>query len=154
MPDTIPPRGRFFEDLPPGTTVVTPGRTVTETDLVNFAGLSGDYNQIHINAEYARQGPFGQRVVYGLLGLSMATGLLAQLGFIAETALAFRDLTWKFSLPIFIGDTIHVKATVREARLIPRLKAGMVTLAVEIINQNGDTVQSGAWNVLIAVKPQ
>ena len=121
MTDTYTPRGHFFEDLSVGTTVISPGRTVTETDLMTFAGLSGDFNQVHVNAEYARKGPFGQRVVYGLLGMAFATGLLSQIGFIAETAVAWRDLTWKFSRPIFIGDTIHARAAVTETKPFPRL---------------------------------
>ena len=106
MPDTFVPRGRYFEEFQVGDVVVSAGRTITEADIVAFAGLSGDYTQIHTDAEFSRQGMFGQRVAHGLLLLSIASGLTARLGLIEGTALAFRELTWKFSLPLFIGDSI------------------------------------------------
>ena len=133
-----------------GDAVVSAGRTITEADIVNFAGVAGDSTQIHLNAERARQGPFGQRVAHGMLGLSAATGLLAQLRFIEETILAFRELTWKFSLPIFIGDTIHAQAEVAELKALPRLGGGLVSFTVLLINQGDQFVQSGKWVLLIA----
>jgi 3-hydroxybutyryl-CoA dehydratase len=150
MPETFKPRGRYFEEFEIGEVVVSAGRTITEADIVNFAGVSGDFTQIHTDAEYARQGAFGQRVAHGLLGLAIATGLTAQLGLIEGTVLAFRELTWKFSLPIFIGDTIHVKATVAERKAIRRLGGGAVTLDVQVINQDEKVVQRGKWVVLMA----
>ena len=154
MPDTYVPRGRFFEEFQVGDVVVSVGRTITETDIVAFAGLSGDYTQIHTDAEYSRQGMFGQRVAHGLLLLSIASGLTAQLGIIEGTALAFRELTWKFSLPVFIGDTIHIKATVSELKALRRLGGGAVTLDVKVLNQEDKVVQRGEWVVLIASRPE
>lgn len=84
----------------------------------------------------------------------MATGLSAQLGFIEGTVLAFRELTWKFSLPTFIGDTIHVRATVAQLKPMRRLGGGSVTLDVQVINQEAKVVQRGQWVVLIASKPE
>ncbi len=147
------PRGRYFEEFEMGGTVVSAGRTITETDIVNFAGLAGDYTQIHTDAEYAREGVFGQRVAHGLLGLAVVSGSLAQLGFIEGTVLAFRELTWKFSQPIFIGDTIHTTATVSELKAMPRLGGGAVTFDLRVINQEDKVVQRGKWVVLIASKP-
>lgn len=154
MPETFVPRGRYFEEYQLGDAVVSAGRTITEADVVAFAGLSGDYTQIHTDAEFARQGMFGQRVVHGLLGLSIASGLAAQRGFIEGTVLAFRELTWKFSLPIFIGDTIHVKATAAKLKAMRRLGGGAVTFNVQVINQEDKVVQRGEWVVLIASKPE
>ena len=88
-----------------------------------------------------------------MLGLSAATGLLAQLRFIEETILAFRELTWKFSLPIFIGDTIHAQAEVAELKALPRLGGGLVSFTVLLINQGDQIVQSGKWVLLIASRP-
>lgn len=153
MPETFQPRGRYFEEFHIGDVVVSAGRTITEADVVAFAGLSGDFTQLHVDAEYARDTMFGQRVAHGLLALSIATGLTTRLGFIEGTVLAFRELTWKFSLPIFFGDTIHVKATVAELKAMPRLGGGAVTLDVQIINQDGKAVQRGQWVVLMASKP-
>ena len=149
------PRGRYFEEFTVGDQIVTTARTVTEADIVAFAGLSGDFNQIHVDAEFARDTPFGARVAHGLLGLSIASGLAVQTGFMEQTVLAFRQVDeWKFSAPIFIGDTIHVKLEVVEAKAIPRLGGGSLGLTMEVKNQKGETVQRGKWTVLIRGKPK
>jgi len=109
----------LFREFQVGDIVVTAGRTITEADVVMFAGLTGDYNQLHTDAEFRTQSMFGQRVAHGLLGLSIALGMATRLGFIEGTVLAFRELTWKFSLPILIGDTIHVKAPSLRSRRCP-----------------------------------
>jgi acyl dehydratase len=142
--------GLYFEEFEAGQSITSPGRTITETDVVNFAALSGDWNAMHTDAEYAAKHPFGQRVAHGLLGLSVASGLAMRLGILEETALAFREMgSWKFSLPIFIGDTIRVQATVTETKAMPRLGGGLVTLKVEILNQDDKVVQRGSWGVLV-----
>jgi 3-hydroxybutyryl-CoA dehydratase len=153
MPASFIPRGRYFEEFEIGDSVVSAGRTITETDVVMFAGLAGDYNQIHTDADYASQGMFGQRVAHGLLGLAVASGLANQRGFIEGTVLAFRELTWKFSLPIFFGDTIHVAATVAKLKPMRRLGGGAITFDVQVINQEDKVVQRGEWVVLVASKP-
>jgi len=142
--------GLYFEEFQPGQSVVSPGRTVTEADVVAFAALSGDWNTMHTDAEYARTSMFGQRVAHGLLGLSIASGLAIRLGFLEGTTLAFRELgEWKFSLPIFLGDTIRVRATVAELKPMPRLGGGLVTFKVELLNQADKVVQRGTWSVLV-----
>jgi acyl dehydratase len=153
MADTYVARGKHFEEFSQGDIAVSAGRTITEADIVNFAGVSGDYTQIHTNAEFARQSFFGQRVAHGVLLMAIATGLLAQLGFIEGTVLAFREITWKFRLPVFIGDTIHVQAAVANLKAMKRLGGGAVTFDVQVINQGGEVVQSGQWIVLIASQP-
>jgi acyl dehydratase len=147
------PRGRYFEEFEVGEVVVSAGRTITETDVVTFAGLSGDYNQLHTDAEYAQGTMFGRRVAHGLLVLSIASGMAAQLGFIEGTVIAFRELTWKFSRPVFIGDTVHFQAKVTELKPLPRLGGGSVILQASVINQGGETVARGTWNALIASSP-
>jgi len=146
------PRGMYFEEFEVGYEIVSAARTITETDIVNFAALTGDWTQIHVNAEYAKGTIFGQRVAHGLMGLSIAAGLGAQLGFIEETVLAFRGLEWKFSAPIFIGDTIHLKAKVREKKELKKLGGGSVTFEMRLFNQEGKTVQKGKWEVLMKSK--
>ena len=153
MNDTFEPRGLYFENFQVDDTFISAGRTITEADIVNFAGLSGDFTPLHTDSEYARQGSFGQRVAHGLLGLVIASGLLVQRGFIEGTIQAFRELQWKFSKPILIGDTIHAKAVVMSCRALKRLGGGVVTLGVELINQHKMTVQSGRWMVLISSHP-
>jgi acyl dehydratase len=144
------PKGLYFEEYEVGQSITSQGRTVTEADVVSFAALSGDWNPMHSDAEFAAQHPFGQRVAHGLLGLSIASGLAVRLGFLEETALAFREISeWKFSLPIYLGDTIHVRATVTETKPMPRLGGGLVRLKVEILNQDDKVIQRGTWGVLV-----
>ena len=76
--------GLFFEEFVSGDAITSVGRTVTETDIVNFAALSGDWNLIHTDAEYSRQSLFGERVAHGLLVLSIASGLAVRLGFMED----------------------------------------------------------------------
>ena len=142
-------RGMYFEEFEVGLEIHTGARTITETDLVNFAGLSGDFNFIHTNADAAKDTPFGQRVAHGMLVASIATGLAVQQGFIDGTTLAFRDLTWKFTKPVFIGDTIHVQIKVTETKLMARLSGGIVTFDARVVNQNGEVVHKGEWRMLI-----
>lgn len=148
------PRGMYFEEFEVGIEVVSPGRTITEADVVAFAGVSGDYNQLHTDEEFAKGLMFGQRIAHGMLVLSIATGLAARLGFIEGTALAFRELTWKFSQPVFFGDTIYMKATCKETKPMPRLGGGVVKFDVRVANQDGKTVQRGEWQLLMASRPQ
>jgi len=142
----------YFEEFEVGSEMTSVGRTITEADVVSFAGLSGDYTQLHTDEEHAKASLFGKRVAHGVLVLSIATGLAVRLGFIEGTALAFRELTWKFSQPVFFGDTIHVKARVKELKPMPRLGGGSVIFDVWVINQDGKTVQKGEWNMLVASK--
>src|SRR5258708_2265267 len=155
MPLPSAQRGMFFEEFAVGQKVRTAGRTVTETDIVSFAGLSGDFNQIHVDAAYAKMGPFGQRVAHGLCVLSIASGLAVQTGLMDRTGLAFRGIMeWKFSLPVFIGDTVHVDMEVLETRPIPRLSAGAVVISLDVINQDGKSVQKGKWSVIMMSQPK
>ena len=90
MTESTRPRGYYFEEIEIGYTVETAPRTITEADVVLFAGLSGDYTQLHTDEEYAKDSLFGKRVAHGVLVLSITTGLAVRLGFIEGTALAFR----------------------------------------------------------------
>jgi 3-hydroxybutyryl-CoA dehydratase len=143
------PRGLYFEEFEEGVQMVTPGRTITETDIQLFAGLTGDYTQIHTNVEYCKDTVFGQRIAHGLLGLSIASGLAARLGFIEGTAVALREVSWKFTLPIFIGDTIHLNVVVSHKKAMGRLGMGLITFDVSLINQKDEVVQKGQWKALI-----
>ena len=146
---SISARGMYFEEFEVGLEIETAARTITETDIVNFAGLSGDFNFIHTNAEAARDTPFGQRVAHGMLVASIATGLAVQQGFIDGTTLAFRELEWKFTKPVFIGDTVHVQIKVTETKAMARLGGGLVVFEARVINQGGDLVHKGVMKMLI-----
>ena len=148
-------RGLYFEEFEVGQCVTSRGRTVTEADVVGFAGLSGDWSSIHSDAVAAAQQPFGRRIAHGLLVLAIANGLAVRLGFLEETVLAFRGLQdWKFSLPVYLGDTIRTRLTVSETKAVARLGGGMVTLQVEVLNQEDKVVQQGSWSVLVKGQPK
>jgi len=148
-------RGLFFEEFSVGQIFYSSARTITESDIVQFAGLSGDYNQIHTDAEFSKTTPFGQRVAHGLLVTSIASGLIAISGFIEGTVLAFREIkNWKFTKPTFIGDTIHVITEVVETKPLPRLGGGSVVIKLAVKNQNNETVMRGKWTTLMASNPE
>jgi acyl dehydratase len=148
------PRGLYFEEFSAGQKIVSAGRTVTESDIVSFAGLSGDYTQLHTDAEFSKTTPFGKRVAHGILGLSIASGLAIQTGVLEGTVMAFREINeWKFIKPIFIGDTIHVVMEVKEAKAIPRIGGGSIVIVLDVVNQTGETVMKGSWTALVASRP-
>jgi len=147
--------GKYFEEFEVGMNFLSPGRTVTETDIVNFAGLSGDYTQIHTDVEFSKSTPVGQRVAHGLLGLSIASGLAVRTGVLEGTVIAFREINeWKFIKPIFIGDTVRVSLSVLETKELRRMGGGAVNIELRLLNQNDDTVMKGIWKVLVASKPE
>ncbi len=147
------PRGMYFEDFQVGEEVVTQGRTITEADIVNFAGVSGDFNAIHTDAEYAKTSLVGERVAHGLLGLSVASGLGMQLGFLDGTVILFTGLEWKFKNPIKIGDTIHMVASPKRTRAMKSMGGGFVFLQAQVLNQGGEVVQEGEWTLLMKSRP-
>ena len=147
--------GLYFEEFSVGQKIETVGRTVSEGDIFNFAGLTGDFNQIHTNAAFASKTQFGQRIAHGLLGLSIATGLIMQTGFLEGTVLAFREISeWKFVKPFFIGDTISAELTITETKALPRIGGGAVIAALVVKNQNDEPCQRGSLNLLMLSKPK
>jgi len=149
------PRGLYFDEFEAGQRIITAARTITEGDVVSFAGLTGDFNQIHIDAEFSQNSPFGQRVAHGLLVLSISMGLVVQTGVMEGTVLAFREIQeWKFSKPVFLGDTLHVELIVLETKEIPRLGGGSVLIEAKVINQRAEIVNKGVWNALLASRPK
>lgn len=148
------PRGLYFEEFQPGMTIVTAGRTITEADIVHFAGLSGDFNQMHVDDAYSKTTAFGQRVAHGLLVTSIVSGLAVQTGVMEGTVIAFREiLEWKFARPVFIGDTIHGVLTVGETKAMRRIGGGAVSIGIDVLNQNDEVVMKGVWVVLISFRP-
>ena len=146
-------RGRYFEEFEVGYTIETPARTVTESDVMRFAALSGDYNQLHTDAEYAKETRFGERIAHGLLGLSIVSGLSSRMGFGEGTVEAFTSLEWKFRGPITFGDTIRARFQVKRKKKMARLGGGFVVFDVVVLNQKDETVQKGTWTLLIKSAP-
>jgi acyl dehydratase len=144
----VGPSALFFEDLVEGREWVTPRRTITETDIVMFAGMTGDFNPVHTDEEFARTTPFGGRVLHGPAVFAIATGLEFRLGIKEGTALAFLGMEWNLKAPVRIGDTIHVFQKVQSARPTRNPERGIVNFWVEVRNQDGDVCQEGVWKVM------
>ena len=142
----------YFEDVKVGDEYVSPGRTVTEADVVIFAGLSGDYNVLHTDAEHMKSSLFGERIAHGLLGLSMQQGLLDRV-VTAQVTGPLAAVKWKFKGPIKIGDTIHVEARVTDKRDGERPGWGVVTVSRRVVNQRGEVVQEGETDQLVGRRP-
>ena len=148
------PKGLFFEEFEVGQKLTTRGRTITESDIVQFGSLTGDFNPMHFDDAYMQGHMLGQRVAHGLLTVSYAAGQAFQLGFMEQTVLSFRSMEMKFSVPVYIGDTVHVEIEVKETKPAKRLGGGLVTLGIRIINQDDKAVQKGTWVVLVASQPE
>ena len=146
--------GLYFEEFAVGQKIVSVGRTVTEDNIMTFAGLTGDYNQIHTDAEFARGTQFGQRIAHGLLGMSIAVGLLMRTGVLEGTVMAFREIVeWKFIKPVFIGDTLRVEMEVKDLKAMPRVGGGLAMVGMDVKNQKNESLMRGTLAVLVASKP-
>src|ERR1700693_4370352 len=141
--------GKYFEDFLVGEESTTAGRTVTETDIVSFAGITGDWNEKHTNKELAEHDPSKQRIAHGALVFSIGTGLSVRMGQTADTVIAFYGLDrLRFVKPTFIGDTIRVRQKVEE-KSERDAKSGIVTMLNEVINQRDEVVVSYTAKVLL-----
>jgi 3-hydroxybutyryl-CoA dehydratase len=137
-----------FEDLSPGDEWESPGRTVTESDVVAFAGLSGDFNPIHVDHHSSRSNAFGRPVAHGLLGVAIASGLASHAPHVATIAfLAIEE--WKFLQPIAFGDTVRVLTRVESVQPKGRGRRALVTWNRRLVNQDGVTVQEGTTRTLV-----
>ena len=144
----------YLEDFKVGQSYTSPARTITEADVVAFSGLSGDYNPIHTDAEFAGKSHFKQRIAHGMLGLSILTGLGSRSGILDGSAIAFLGIEeWKFAGPILFGDTVHVRMTVIDVRPSSKPGAGVLKRRMELVNQKDQVVQSGTFVTLVRAKP-
>lgn len=153
---SAPRLGYRYEDLHVGLQFRSPGRTITEADVVNFAGMTGDYSELHTSEVYGRASQFGRRVAHGMLGLAFAHGLMwPRTGELRETAIAFLGINdWKFVGPIFIGDTIFVNYQLVELRdSKSRPTQAIAHFEVELVNQDGTVLQKGRKALLVSKVP-
>ena len=138
----------FFDDVEIDQEWTSLGRTVTETDIINFAGLSGDFNPVHIDREFAKTTPFRRPIAHGLLVWSMASGLALYAP--PMRTLAFMNVReWHFLEPVFIGDTITMRSRVVEKEVRSRGRRGVIAWRRQIVNQNGKAVQEGITLTLV-----
>jgi len=145
--------GLFFEDFEIGQEFTSAARTITETDVVMFAALTGDYNSLHTDVEYAKTTQFGQRLAHGLLGLSIVSGLMMRSQIFEGTILVFLSVdNWRFTAPIFIGDTVHFKMKIAQKKETSKADRGIIIREVSLINQRGEVVQQGQMTVMVRRK--
>jgi acyl dehydratase len=147
MPNRL--RGRTFEEFVIDEEIVSGTRTVTEADVVDFAGLSGDFQPEHMNEEYAKKGPMGARIAHGLLVLSMATGLLNQTGAFEGTSVAILEVTARFAKAVKFGDTIRAIQKIVGKRETSKLDRGVLTTRITVLNQNDQTILEADLVILL-----
>ena len=142
---------KYYEDYKVGQYEESQGRTVTEADVVNFSNLSWDHKALHTDKEYAKQNtPFGRRVAHGMLGLMIASGLIAGMELFKDIAVfAFTKFTWEFKRPIFIGDTLRARVEIIEKEDIPGKDRGIIRMDRKAINQKDKVVQEGVSEMIV-----
>jgi len=146
----------YVEDLPLEKTFVTSGRTITEADVIAFAGLSGDFNSLHVDETFAASTPFGGRIAHGLLVLSIASGLSTRLPVLVAlqpSLLGMTEVTCRWLAPVRIGDTVRVELTFTAAQLTRSGTRGRVTERRVVLNQDDVTVLDSQWTLLVATRP-
>ena len=145
--------GRFLEEFEPGFTLTTPGRTITESDLATFAGLTGDFTELHTNEEFARATTFGRRIAHGALVFSISIGLTTRTNLVDDTIVAFSRVdNLRFTRPVFIGDTIRVMKRVIE--VVPKLREnGLIAFDTRVVNQRREVVLAYIDRLLVKRRP-
>ncbi|WP_138444875.1 MaoC/PaaZ C-terminal domain-containing protein [Sinomonas susongensis] len=144
----------YLDDLRAGQTFVTPGRTITEADVMSFAAWTNDNNQVHTDAEFAKHTRYGQRIVHGMLGASLCLGLIARTGVFEGSAVALLGIDqWQFTAPVFIGDTLTCTVEILSTRPTSSGQYGIVERQLTLRNQHGETVQTGRMDVMVTTGP-
>lgn len=147
-------RGLWFEDLQPGFSIHSPRRTITEADIALFAGLSGDFNPLHVDETAARRTTFRGRIAHGLLVQSVASGLINQTGAFHGTLTALTEMRIRYLSPVRAGDTIGVILTVKAVDPEPSVKRGRVEFDAVVTNQAGESVIDGSWTIIAKRRPR
>jgi acyl dehydratase len=143
------PRGRTFDELNIGDEVVTFGRTITETDVVNFAGISGDFHPEHTNEEYGRKSPLHGRIAHGLLVTAISTGMVNQTGITEGTTIAVLEMKQRFLKPVRFGDTIKAIFKIVDKRDTKKTDRGIVFAGLTVINQIEEIVLEGEIVIML-----
>lgn len=141
--------GLKFSEFKIGDCFESQARTVTESDVATFAGLSGDFNPLHTDAEFGKGTPFGERIAHGMLIQSMATGMANWTGVFEGTTLALLEQVIRYKAPVMFGDTIHLELEVLEKKETSKPEKGVISVAARVVNQNNEIVQDGEWTLLM-----
>jgi acyl dehydratase len=148
------PASWSFEDFRPGQVFLSQARTITEADVVTFAGWSWDTNPVHTDAETARHGRFGERIAHGVLGLSVAMGLASRIGVFESCSIALLGIDdWRFRRPLLIGDTVRCRVEILDARPTSRGGAGILRRRFTLLDQRDEVVQDGEIPLLVSLRP-
>ena len=142
-------RGLNFDDFKEGDTFVSQARTVTEADVVNFAGLSGDFNPLHTDAVFVAGTPVGERVAHGMLVAAMATGMANWTGVFEGTTLALMEQVIRYKGMVKLGDTVHLELSVAQTKPTSKPDRGVVTFDARVLNQEEQVVQEGQWVLMM-----
>ncbi len=141
--------GLTFDQFEVGARYRSAARTVTEADVVAFAGLSGDFNPLHTDAEFARATPFGERIAHGMLIAAMATGMANWTGIFEGTTLALMEQVIRYKGAVRFGDTIHLELEVVEKKPTSKSDRGVVKFAARVCNQRDEVVIDGEWTLMM-----
>lgn len=145
------PADWYFEDFEVGQVFRTQGRTITEADIVSFAGWSWDTNPVHTDAEHSASGRFGRPIAHGVLGLSVAMGLASRLGVFERCSIALLGIDgWTFTHPVVVGDTVTCTVRITGARATSNGSAGVLDREFVLTNQDDTVVQQGSIGLMVA----
>lgn len=139
----------YYDDFTVGDEFTSPARTITESDVVMFAGLSGDYNPIHTDLEHAKQSPYGERVAHGMLVMAVVTGLKARIGIMNGTIMGLLGVEWRFKGAVRFGDTVHCVVRIGEMRETSKPDRGIVIQELRVLNQRGELIQEGTMTTML-----
>ena len=142
-------RGLTFEQFNPGDAFTSQARTVTEADVVNFAGLSGDFNPLHTDEEFGKATPFGTRIAHGMLVAAMATGMANWTGVFEGTTIALMEQVIQYKGAVKFGDTVHLELRVAEKKETSKPDRGIVVFAMQVCNQDDRAVIEGRWTLMM-----
>lgn len=145
----------YFEDFHGGQTFLSQARTITETDIVTFAGWSWDTNPVHTDASSARLGRFGRPIAHGLLGLSVALGLASRLGVFESCSIALLGIDgWRFRKPVYAGDSVRCRVEILSTRLTSRGDAGILQRRFSLINDQDEIAQDGEIGLMVRLRAE
>ena len=141
--------GLFFEEFEIDAAYTSQGRTITEADVAAFAGLSGDFNPLHTDAEFAATTPFGQRIAHGMLTVIISTGMSNWTGIFAGTTIALMEQNIRYTGAVMFGDTVHLEMKVTEKKETSKPDRGIVKFDAKMLNQRGEVVVDMIWTLMM-----
>jgi acyl dehydratase len=142
-------RGLTFEEFEIGVRYESQARTIGESDVMSFAGLSGDFNPLHTDAEFARTTPFGERIVHGMLTVAISTGMSNWTGLFEGTTIALMEQNIKYTAAVKFGDTVHLEMEVAEKKETSKPDRGIVKFTAQMVNQDGGVVVDMLWTLMM-----